>query len=44
MTIAYLTVRLGLCRSGTDLFTLDDYRINEVNLTVAIRRQLAKAK
>lgn len=44
MTIPCLTVRWGLRRSGTDLFTPDDYRINEVNLTAAIRRQLAKAK
>ena len=44
MTIARLTGRLGLCRSGTDLFMPGDYRINEVNLTAAIRRQLAKAK
>lgn len=44
---ARLTVRLGLCRSGTDLFMPGEYPatdILQVNLTAAIRRQLAKAK
>jgi hypothetical protein len=42
-----MTARMALCRSGTDLFMSGDYSPNDilqVNLTVAIGRQLAKAK
>ena len=44
MTLARLTVRLGLRRSGTDLFTPGGYRVDDVNLTALFGRQLVKAK